>query len=541
MHVAATLGQSVSVCTASSVQCTAFMAHLHWGSHNHGCDLVPEPWSNMRDMLPPAFRVQSSEPDTPAKARGALLSQETPSGNVGVGKLYVGDSKSAVQWAGEHVAYIINCADINYAWHPWCPRFWLNLGFRGVFDELDWPARMMTAVKLVMLALMFGQEVLIHCRQGKHRSGALCILMLALLWDCSIWVALEWYWSGRGDLKDHDYWVLDKILFRKNDFNALVERVRQQSWFPKARGNILNRLWAFSVQRPTPGAGRGDRPKAQEKKMPRVKQQAKKMPRPTSAQGERGTPRQTSHPESSRQTSPPREQRSASSSEARGDISRVPLRTSSSSSGSSDCLRLQPCHVCRQMPWSCKCNVAHRSELMAAFFPRSASTADSMTEPQISAELFHRISVRAGIWADAEEAEHIATELRDRSRSPSVEPEDKEAWECVMCRSLNSQYVLYCELATCGSRRPLVQKWRRGDYYCKDCGNHRYSSSQWCNWAHCHSNDWTCPGCQNLNFANRKKCHTRSCQRPRDWTCPRCGLVNWIFRQVCKDCQHPKP
>ena len=125
MHVPECAQRSAS--SVHSVQRPAMAmdnVHLHWGPHNAGSDLAPEPWNNMKDLLPPAFRVQSSEPDTPAKARGALLSEETtPSGNIGVGKLYVGDSKSAVQWAGQHVAYIINCADINYAWHPWCPRF----------------------------------------------------------------------------------------------------------------------------------------------------------------------------------------------------------------------------------------------------------------------------------------------------------------------------------------------------------------------------------------------------------------------------------
>ena len=133
------------------------------------------------------------------------------------------------------------------------------------------------------------------------------------------------------------------------------------------------------------------------------------------------------------------------------------------------------------MPWSCKCNPGRRLELMAAFSPRSASTADPVTEPQIYAELFRRMSVRSGIWDDAQAAEHHTAELRDRSRSPSPEDHDKNAWECPQCRSLNSQHVLHCELATCGNRRPLVQKWRPGDYYCKDCGNHRFASSLWCN------------------------------------------------------------
>ena len=49
MHVAAIVAQSVRVSTAFGVHVR--MAHLHWGSHNHGFDVVPEPWSKMKDMV----------------------------------------------------------------------------------------------------------------------------------------------------------------------------------------------------------------------------------------------------------------------------------------------------------------------------------------------------------------------------------------------------------------------------------------------------------------------------------------------------------
>jgi hypothetical protein len=115
--------------------------------------------------------------------------------NSGVGELYVGDCESCLQWAGQHVGYIINCADVNYQWHPFCIRFWLNLGYDGTPEEGPWEHRMVTAVKLVLAALMFGETVLLHCRQGKHLSGVLCILMLALLSGSSIEAAVDIYMS----------------------------------------------------------------------------------------------------------------------------------------------------------------------------------------------------------------------------------------------------------------------------------------------------------------------------------------------------------
>ena len=116
----------------------------------------------------------------------------------GVGKLYVGSCESAVQWAGQHVGFISNCADTSYSWHPFCVRFWLNLGYKGAVQKVSWEDRMIMAVKLVLAAMMFGESVLLHCRQGKHRSGGFCVLILALLRGTDIDSALDFYLtSGR--------------------------------------------------------------------------------------------------------------------------------------------------------------------------------------------------------------------------------------------------------------------------------------------------------------------------------------------------------
>ena len=48
-------------------------------------------------------------------------------------------------------------------------------------------------MKLVLAALMFGKSVLLHCRQGKHRSGGFCVLILALLRGTGIKYALGFF------------------------------------------------------------------------------------------------------------------------------------------------------------------------------------------------------------------------------------------------------------------------------------------------------------------------------------------------------------
>ena len=117
-----------------------------------------------------AFRTMTL---SPAWARAELLSQEYPPVNRGAGKLYAGACKSCSQQAGQQVGYVINCADVSCQGHPFCVRLWLNNGYDGTPEEWAWQER--------IAALVFGENVLLHCRQGKHRSGAFCILMLALL------------------------------------------------------------------------------------------------------------------------------------------------------------------------------------------------------------------------------------------------------------------------------------------------------------------------------------------------------------------------
>ena len=102
---------------------------------------------------------------------------------------------------------------------------------------------MVTAVKLVLAGMMFGENVLLHCRQGKHRSGALCVIMLALLLGCSIAAAVDLYMSKRQDLYQRDKRIVEKIARRKG-LDELLEKLRRQTWCQEACLNILNRVWA---------------------------------------------------------------------------------------------------------------------------------------------------------------------------------------------------------------------------------------------------------------------------------------------------------
>jgi len=76
--------------------------------------------------------------------------------------------------------------------------------------------------------------------------------------------------------------------------------------------------------------------------------------------------------------------------------------------------------------------------------------------------------------------------------------------------------------------------------------------------------NWSCPSCQNVNYAARTACNRCSAPKPRNvmrpgvtpprtggggpvagvdgnWACPACQNVNFAMREVCNRCQMPKP
>ena len=410
-------------------------AHLQWDptfsvQRSQG---PATPWRKLDefDMLPPTFSVLPVE-DTPVNARAALLSRDAPPLRSQVGKLFVGPCDSALHWAGQHVGYIINCADTSYPWHPFCVRFWLNPGKQGV----SWEARMFTAVKLVFAALMFGEGVLLHCRRGKHQSGAFCVLILALLLGNDIDAALDFYFSKREDM--HDFrgrvhagdWNKVRGILDKMGYKRLLNVIRQQIWYEKALANMS------SV--------------------------ASRVP-PDSNEDEDDSDSDDDH----------------------GWV----------------------CQDCGKMPWSCYCRPAERTRQLSPFFPFSAST----EEPEVvERRFFQGLSHREGVWWQAERDTRDSRVQRFRSRSPTPDPNDRQAWPCPQCSNLNSKHVLFCTVAVCAARRPLVQLWSLGDYTCEQCGNHRFPSSKFCQWLHCHSNDWECPTCKSLNSGACQECEVRA-------------------------------
>ena len=83
---------------------------------------------------------------------------------------------------GCNVAYIINASNRgDYPWHEYCVRFWLNLAYKNELDGVTWEQRLFVVAWVVLTALALGEDVLVRCRQGCHRSGIVVMLLMAIL------------------------------------------------------------------------------------------------------------------------------------------------------------------------------------------------------------------------------------------------------------------------------------------------------------------------------------------------------------------------
>ena len=83
---------------------------------------------------------------------------------------------------GFHVAYVINVSNRgDYKWHEFCARYWMNLNFQKKLDGVSWEQRLFVVVWCALTALALGQDVLVHCRQGKHRSGVVVMMLMTIL------------------------------------------------------------------------------------------------------------------------------------------------------------------------------------------------------------------------------------------------------------------------------------------------------------------------------------------------------------------------
>ena len=215
-------------------------------------------------------------------------------------------------------------------------RFWLNLRYKGSFQPLrvevaarvPWFRRITRCLEEVLEGLGHGDTVLVHCKAGKHRSGAFSALVLACLTGVSWDTAAEDLFRIRkyndkdriivggigkdltlrdvaDELRRSEFWHSIEYMFA-----ASIERRRIQRLAGRAGAHVPPREKRLPVaDKPLTSSSSTVVLELMSKKMPSNKQQPQPLPTPP--------------PPPRRRT----EKRAASMSPPRGPPQKRPLRS----------------------------------------------------------------------------------------------------------------------------------------------------------------------------------------------------------------------
>jgi hypothetical protein len=113
-------------------------------------------------------------------------------------------------------------------------HFWLNVNYKGTLNGMLWEARAKAALTLIVQTLCSGENVLVHCRHGKHRSGVVTITSIALManpatcWETALFHAKDVYFATHPNRAEHDLEPTVKSIFQKSNFDVLAGRLRHK-------------------------------------------------------------------------------------------------------------------------------------------------------------------------------------------------------------------------------------------------------------------------------------------------------------------------
>ena len=484
--------------------------------------------------------------------------------------IYVGGCDDALQWAARCAHSIVNCANIDYPWASHCSRRWLNLKYRGSLNGRTWEQRMRSVTEFCLNALVNNEVLLLHCRVGRHRSGAFCSFLLAFMAGIDYEQGCHIYFKGRQGLTAHDQRVVQRAD-AEGGLQKLLEEFNSDAFCQTQRVQLSSRRCTpvptpmpmqcptsasacfgvpappFRKPMPTQGTAslapsssgvpagctpaRKPRPPMRgtaslapsssgvraprtpvRKPMPRPSSSVKLLPPPPGASLLVGVPglQELPHP-----PSPPR---SRSRSRRR---SGVPVR-------------LQPAPPPHPPPlWRQAAPLPHPPPLRHAAPPPHPPPMRQVAQLQIPPPLrLSRLACAALRSAALSSCLPKAlpksppprseSTSSSRSQSPSQVCDTERAWQCPRCDSMNSRSAMFCASWRCEFPRPLLQEFKPGDWFCTECGNHNFRNRVGCNNTHCPTvrykpGDWMCTRCGNHNYASRFACNTVSCrmQRPR--------------------------
>ena len=457
--------------------------------------------------------------------------------------IYVGGCDDALEWASLHANSIVNCANVDYPWaQDNCSRRWLNLKYKGALNGRTWHQRMQSVTQFCLDALIKNEVVLLHCRVGRHRSGAFCSFLLAFMLGIKYEEGCRIYFRGRTGLSGHDERVVERANV-EGQLQQLLDELNSEGFCQAQRSQLFLRRCP-PAPKPMPRAGLGSAPVRCG--VPGTRTPAQKpMPRPpTSSDGlssaatdRRGGPtrtRQLDHFESlvdSLSVLPPpppmpRNPRSRSPPPPMPRNPRSRSRHPPPTRRSGVRVRLQsPPHPPR---WH-KTAPSPRPPLLRPAPPGYPPPLHKQAplQPRQPAPPLHpprRALLRARVIGAASSSSGVPARsespVSSSSSSPSPEWDMERAWQCPHCDSMNLRSKMFCASRGCEFPRPLLQQFKPGDWFCGECGNHNYKTRVGCNNTHCPTmrykpGDWVCSRCGNHNYASRSVCNTAFCRMQR--------------------------
>ena len=113
-------------------------------------------------------------------------------------------------------------------------QFWLNVNFKGRVNGMSWTARAEAALMLIVQTLCSGNDVLVYCAHGKHRTGVVTITTMALLvnptlsWATALFHAKDVYFANHPNREEHDLEPRVKSIFQSSNFDVWAGGVRHE-------------------------------------------------------------------------------------------------------------------------------------------------------------------------------------------------------------------------------------------------------------------------------------------------------------------------
>lgn len=372
-----------------------------------------------------------------------------------LGNIWLSDWGAAHSPWADHFDLIVNCTHKEGRYRRRNVGFWMEMGL-----NMDVPT-LQQAVKKVLRAMLEERDTLVHCKQGKHRSGCFLMFVNAVIDDgIDVEVWLDDYLK-HSILRPHDRGCVLRA-WRESGLSKLLGATRRDAEVQGLVAEIHARV-DESGRQGVEGSRREQRGSEGETTTIMIGSGGRR-----GVEGSRGEHRGRKRPEQrgrkrpSESQSQPEKPVSSGDVEVQGPVAKIHARVDESTPRLPDATTMIGSGCLRGVEGS-------RGEQRGRKRP-----SESQSQPEKPA------------------SSGSSSSLQGRGVEGSAGPQPSFS----------------------------TYKYKPGDWQCYGCGNWNYAYRQQCNFRHCpraywKRGDWTCDVCGNHNYASRTQCAIRTCQAPK--------------------------